>query len=128
MSLETGIVEQLKSEFIALENVPENVQSRDEMLQIAKASFAILFNSDKLVSFLGAACTQNEGKWTCKMPINSMEFQYYYDQTEYRFPIHNLYLNPLSRSCNSIFFSDGYNKAILHDTRIAPLTSSDLDL
>ncbi len=106
MSLETEIVEQLKAEFIAPENVPENVFRRDEMLQIAKASFAILFNSDKLVSFLGAACNQNEGKRTCKMPINSMEFQYYYNQMEYRFSIHNLYLNPQPRLCNSNFFSD----------------------
>ena len=90
MSLETGIVEQLKAEFIVPENVPENVVIRDRMLQIAKASFAIQFNSDKLVSFLGAACTQKDGNWICEVPEKSMSFTYVYKHNEYLFGVSTL--------------------------------------
>ena len=82
MSLETEIVEKLKAEFIVPENVPENIIRRDEMLQIAKVSFAILFNSDKLVPFLGASCAQKDGKWFCHLPEKEAEKK-----------IKNLYMN-----------------------------------
>lgn len=129
MSMETEIVKHLKEEFIVPENVPENVTKRDEMLKIAKASFAILSNSDRLVPFLGSTCfpTQTQNQWLCKMPeredgeiypewknpspywtppskpLESMKFLHTYKGNEYLLFVQKLSLNLSTRWHKAIF-------------------------
>ena len=104
--MEMEIIGRLKEEFIVPENVPENITNRDKYLKIAKASFALLFNSDKLVSFLGAACspTQSQSQWLCHMPEKKMEFRYNLPNgNQYRFLVDTLKLNSSARFHDPIF-------------------------